>query len=50
MDEVTKIDLANGAIIWRLGGRHNQFEIRDDPMHGFSGSTTSRSWTMGIFS
>ena len=37
MDEVTKIDSTTGAIVWRLGGRHNQFEIRDDPMNGFLG-------------
>ena len=37
MDEVTKIDSTSGAIVWRLGGRHNQFEIRDDPMNGFLG-------------
>lgn len=37
MDEITKLDSQTGAIAWRLGGRHNQFEIRDDPMHGFLG-------------
>jgi hypothetical protein len=37
MDEVTKIDSSSGAILWRLGGRHNQFEIRDDPIGGFLG-------------
>lgn len=37
MDEVTKIDSSSGAIVWRLGGRHNQFEIRDDPLRGFLG-------------
>ena len=37
MDEITKIDSASGAILWRLGGRHNQFQIVDDPLHGFLG-------------
>jgi hypothetical protein len=37
MDEVTKIDSTTGATVWRLGGRHNQFEIQDDPMNGFRG-------------
>jgi hypothetical protein len=37
MDEVTKIDSTTGAIVWRLGGRHNQFQIRDDPLNGFLG-------------
>jgi hypothetical protein len=37
MDEVTKIDSTSGAVLWRLGGRHNQFTIVDDPMNGFLG-------------
>ncbi|HEV8447840.1 MAG TPA: arylsulfotransferase family protein [Gemmatimonadaceae bacterium] len=37
MDEVTKIDSTTGALVWRLGGRHNQFAIRDDPLNGFRG-------------
>jgi hypothetical protein len=37
MDEVTEIDSTTGAIRWRLGGRHNQFQFRDDPMGGFLG-------------
>ncbi|MER3523408.1 MAG: hypothetical protein C4326_04905 [Ignavibacteria bacterium] len=36
MDEITKIDAASGAIIWRLGGRRNEFTIRGDPLGGFS--------------
>src|SRR5262245_47329771 len=31
MNEVTKISRASGEIIWRLGGRNNQFAI-DDPI------------------
>jgi len=37
MDEVTKIDSTSGAVLWRLGGRHSQFTIQDDPMNGFLG-------------
>jgi hypothetical protein len=35
LDEVTKIDRRTGAIIWRLGGRHNEFAFVNDP-DGFS--------------
>jgi len=37
MDEITKIDFTSGAVLWRLGGRHNQFQILDDPLKGFLG-------------
>lgn len=30
MDEITKIDRQTGAIIWRLGGKHNQFSFTND--------------------
>ena len=35
MDEVTKIDRSKGDIIWRLGGKHNQFTFINDTI-GFS--------------
>jgi hypothetical protein len=35
LDEITKVDYKTGAIIWRLGGRHNQFTFVNDP-RGFS--------------
>ena len=35
-DEITKIDAVSGAIIWRLGGKHNQFVFRNDRFNGFS--------------
>lgn len=35
MDEVTRINRYSGNIIWRLGGKNNQFEFIDDPL-GFS--------------
>ena len=37
MDEITKIDSTTGEVLWRLGGRHNQFQVVDDPLKGFLG-------------
>lgn len=42
MGEITKIDARTGAIIWRFGGRNNQFTIRGDPLGGFSGQHSVR--------
>jgi hypothetical protein len=42
MGEITKIDATTGAIIWRFGGRHNQFTIRNDPLNGFSAQHSVR--------
>lgn len=33
--EITKIDAATGRMLWRFGGRHNQFAIVGDPLGGF---------------
>lgn len=35
MNEITKIDRTTGDVIWRLGGKNNQFTFVDDPI-GFS--------------
>ncbi len=35
MDEITKIDRLTGEMIWRLGGKNNEFTFVDDP-EGFS--------------
>ncbi|MGD8494606.1 MAG: arylsulfotransferase family protein [Gemmatimonadales bacterium] len=35
LDEITKIDPATGDVVWRLGGRANQFTI-DDPTRAFA--------------
>jgi Arylsulfotransferase (ASST) len=35
LGEITKIDAVTGAVLWRLGGRHNQFTIVGDPLGGF---------------
>ncbi len=32
MDEVTKISRATGEILWRLGGKNNQFTFPNDPL------------------
>ncbi|MBN1782038.1 aryl-sulfate sulfotransferase [bacterium] len=32
LSEITKIDRHTGDIIWRLGGRHNQFTFINDPL------------------
>ena len=42
MGEITKIDRRTGAIMWRLGGRNNQFTIVNDPLGGFSGQHSVR--------
>jgi hypothetical protein len=42
MGEITKIDARTGAIIWRFGGRNNQFTIRNDPLKGFSAQHSVR--------
>lgn len=36
MSEITKINRLTGEIIWRLGGKRNEFQFIDDP-NGFSG-------------
>jgi arylsulfotransferase ASST len=35
LGEITKIDAVTGQVLWRLGGRHNQFAIVGDPLGGF---------------
>ena len=41
LDEVTKIDRDTGEMIWRLGGRNNQFTFANDPI-GFSHQHSAR--------
>jgi hypothetical protein len=40
LDEITKIDRKNGNIIWRLGGKNNQFKFVNDSL-GFSAQHSS---------
>lgn len=36
MDAVTKIDPQTGSIVWRLGGKNNQFQFVNDSLGGIS--------------
>ena len=42
LGEITKIHARTGAVMWRLGGRHNEFTFVDDPLNGFSGQHSPR--------
>lgn len=46
MDEITKIHRNTGEIIWRLGGKNNQFNILNDTL-GFSMQHDCRSLSNG---
>ncbi len=35
-DEILKIDATSGDVIWRLGGKKNQFQFIGDPLNGTS--------------
>ena len=45
-DEITKIDRRTGDIIWRLGGKHNEFTFVNDTIH-FSHPHTVRKLENG---
>jgi hypothetical protein len=49
MDEVTKISRRNGKVIWRLGGKHNEFAFSGDPI-GFSHQHDARRLANGDLS
>jgi hypothetical protein len=36
LGEITKIDVRTGAVIWRMGGRRNQFAFLDTPIPAFA--------------
>ena len=42
LNEITRIDLPSGAVMWRLGGRRNQFRFLDTPTPAFSGQHSVR--------
>lgn len=42
MGAIVKVNARTGATMWQLGGRRNQFEIRNDPLGGFSGQHSVR--------
>ncbi|MBI2618734.1 MAG: aryl-sulfate sulfotransferase [Ignavibacteriales bacterium] len=35
-DEIIKVEVETGEMMWRLGGKNNQFEFIGDPLNGFS--------------
>ena len=42
LSEVTKINGVTGAVIWRMGGRRNQFTFVDSPSPAFGGQHSAR--------
>jgi len=44
LHEVTKIDRSTGNVIWRMGGKNNQFTFIDDPQNGFTDQHDA-TWT-----
>ncbi|MDP9178004.1 MAG: aryl-sulfate sulfotransferase [Gemmatimonadota bacterium] len=36
LEEITKINVVTGAVMWRMGGRRNQFTFLDSPVPPFS--------------
>ena len=47
LGEITKIDANTGAVIWRLGGRRNQFAFVDTPLPAFSRQHSVRAGPAG---
>jgi hypothetical protein len=47
LDEITKIDAATGAVLWRLGGRRNQFAWRNAAAPAFSRQHSVRAYAPG---
>ena len=47
LNEVTKIDVRTGDVIWRLGGRRNEFVFVDTPMPSFAGQHSARAYAPG---
>jgi hypothetical protein len=47
LGEITKIDVRTGAVIWRLGGRRNQFTFLDTSMPAFARQHGVRSHAAG---
>ena len=45
--EVTKINRSTGAIMWRLGGKNNQFTFQNDIFNGFYGQHDPRRSSAG---
>lgn len=47
LGEITKIDARSGVVIWRLGGRRNQFAFLDTPTPAFSRQHSVRACGAG---
>ena len=48
LSEVTKIDVRTGAIIWRMGGRRNQFAFVDAASPAFARQHSARAHAGGL--
>src|SRR2546422_9047881 len=47
LDEITKIDGRTGAVIWRMGGRRNEFPLLDTPTPAFAHQHGARAYAPG---
>jgi hypothetical protein len=47
LGEITKINTATGAVMWRLGGQRNTFTFPDTPATGFVGQHSARASAAG---
>lgn len=47
LSEITKIDARSGAVLWRLGGRRNEFAFLDTPVPPFSRQHSVRACAPG---
>jgi len=47
LGQIMKIDARSGRIMWRLGGKKNQFTILNDPLNGFSAQHSARIMANG---
>ena len=47
LGEVTKIAVGSGAVIWRLGGRYNQFVFEGTAMPAFARQHSARATSGG---
>jgi hypothetical protein len=48
LNEITKINSTTGAVIWRLGGRRNQFDFQNPGAPSFTGQHSVRLSTAGL--
>jgi len=48
LQEITKIDVGTGAVIWRLGGRRNEFTFLDTSAPAFAGQHSARAYGPGV--